>query len=102
MVVESTVSAGERVGSAGYTLGQNYPNPVGHLSRIWFEIPEEEHVEMTLYDLLGKTIRVLINEVRAAGEHVVELDSKSLLPGFYFYSMRTEDFYQTRKMEVLK
>jgi hypothetical protein len=101
MVVESTVSAGERVGSAGFSLGQNFPNPVSEMSRFKYEIPQMSHVEITLHDLLGKPVQVLVNETRTPGMHVVEFDSGWISPGSYFYTMKAGEFFTVRKMQIM-
>ena len=100
-LVESTVSVEDQLPIDGYGLGQNFPNPVSHLSQIRFQIPGGNHVEIVLHDLLGKSIRVLVDEWRGPGEHRVELETGTLPAGLYFYSMRAGEFHGIRKMQVV-
>jgi hypothetical protein len=100
-IVESTVRIEDHVTRYGYGLGQNFPNPVSRKSRIRYHIPEENSVEIVLHDLLGKSIQVMVDEMRTPGEHIIEIDTGGLPAGFYFYSMKAGEFHGIRKMQVV-
>jgi len=100
IVEPSTVSTNWLV-SPGFELYQNFPNPFNQSSSIRYEIPFETLVEIKLLDVLGKVVRVMVNEEHGAGHYSVNLDGKVLPGGVYFYSMRAGDFYQLKKMQVL-
>jgi sugar lactone lactonase YvrE len=68
---------------AGFDLRQNYPNPVRDVSRIGFTLPESGHVRLSVFDLLGREVRVLVDGVRAAGPHEAHLDASGLPAGSY-------------------
>lgn len=90
-----------------YFLSQNYPNPFNPITTIEFFIPEEGLVSLVIYDVLGNEVATLINENLQAGSYKTEFDSHSgkvrnLVSGVYFYTLKTENFIQTRKMILLK
>jgi len=85
-----------------YTLEQNYPNPFNPSTTIVFELPRISQVTLTVYDLLGREVSVLVNEGMSAGHHEATFDASSLSSGVYFYRLQAGDFVSTKKMVVLK
>jgi hypothetical protein len=59
-------------------------------------------VSLTVYDLLGRQVSVLVNERREAGVHEVKFEGSGLASGMYFYRMQAGSFVQTRKLLLLK
>jgi hypothetical protein len=95
----------EPIGSGipdGYRLEQNYPNPFNPMTQIEFAVPTESFVSMTVYDILGREISSLVNEVKSAGSYRVSFDARSVPSGSYFVTMRAGEFTQTRSMMVVK
>ena len=84
----------------GYTLGQNYPNPVKNETEIQFSIPQAGHVQLILKNLLGAEIKTLIDDNAPAGQHTVKLDARGLASGIYFYQLRAGNFTATKKMII--
>ncbi len=85
-----------------YKLYQNYPNPFNSGTRIKFEIPATEHIKLKLYDITGREVATLLNELRSAGSYEVVLSSKNLSSGVYFYQIVAGSFISTKKCVVLK
>ncbi len=90
-----------------FALSQNYPNPFNPSTNISFSLPEQTDVSLEVFNILGKKVRVLINESFAAGQHIVEWDGRNdngveVASGVYFYRMQTETNFQTKKMLFLK
>jgi len=85
-----------------FDLLQNYPNPFNPTSTIRYDIPKMSPVRISVYDILGKEIKVLVNEEKSPGQYEVIFDAKNLASGIYFYTIRTGDFAQTKKMILLK
>jgi parallel beta-helix repeat protein len=83
------------------TLYQNYPNPFNAETRFKFVVPRYQDIELTVYDLLGKEIRILIDERLQPGIHVVNFDALDLPSGVYFYRLQAGDNVQTRRMVLL-
>jgi hypothetical protein len=87
---------------AEYVLSQNYPNPFNPGTNIRYELPKTSHVGLTVYDLLGREVSVLVNDRREAGVHEVKFDGSGLASGVYFYRLRAGDFVATKRLHLLK
>jgi len=89
-----------------FTLNQNYPNPFNPVSKIDFAIPVNGLVTLKVYDILGKEVTVLINEVKEAGFYSVKFDGTNLSSGVYFYSINVDGggqkFSKTLKLVLSK
>jgi len=85
-----------------FGLKQNYPNPFNPSTTIKYELPKSSLVTLTVYDLLGREVSVLVNERRDAGVHEVKFEGSSLASGVYFYRLQAGDFVQSRKLMILK
>lgn len=85
-----------------YELSQNYPNPFNPITKINFTLPKNEFVSLRVYDITGREVATLVNEIRGMGIHSVEFDASSLASGAYFYSIQAGDFKQVKKMMLLK
>jgi len=85
-----------------YLLNQNYPNPFNSFTRITYEIPVEANVSIVLYDILSRKVETLIDEYKTIGKYEVEFTADNIASGIYFYTLRSGNFTQTRKMILLK
>ncbi|UCD64694.1 MAG: T9SS type A sorting domain-containing protein [Candidatus Zixiibacteriota bacterium] len=90
-----------------FALSQNSPNPFNPTTEIHFDVPSKSHVNLAVYNLLGRRVRLLLDEERAAGSYVLTWDGRgdngeSLSSGVYFYKMQTATFTQTRKALLVK
>jgi len=90
-----------------YLLYQNYPNPFNPSTTIRYAIPERSFVSLKVYNILGKEIKLLLDENLPSGEHTVQWDGKddkgNTLPGgVYFIQMKAGDYRQTIKTVLLK
>ncbi len=86
-----------------FVLGQNYPNPFNPTSNISFELPQDQHVTITIYNVLGQEITVLVdNRFFMAGIHSLQVDAADFSSGVYFYHLQAGQWHGTRKMIVLK
>ncbi len=87
---------------AAYSLSQNYPNPFNPSTEIRYSIRAASKVELTIYNILGQKIITLVNAQKAAGNYSVKFDASRFSSGVYFYSLKAGDFYETKKMILLK
>jgi hypothetical protein len=87
---------------AKFALEQNYPNPFNPATTIKFSIPEQSRVTLKIYDVLGREVSTLVNEVRNAGNHEVNFNASNLASGMYIYSIKAGDYNASRKMMLLK
>ena len=85
-----------------YSLRQNYPNPFNPVTTINYAIPKAGLVVIKVFDLLGREVETLVNEEKAAGNYNIQFNGSSLSNGIYFYRMRAGDFFQTKKLVLLK
>lgn len=87
---------------AEFSLNGNYPNPFNPLTKISYSVPNTEKVNISLFDLSGKLISTLFNDVQNPGNHYIELDATNLPSGIYIYKMMAGDFNSSSKMLLLK
>lgn len=85
-----------------YRLFQNYPNPFNSGTKIKFMIPKTENVKLRLYDITGREVVTLVNEVKTPGEYEVLLKSDNLASGIYFYQLVAGNFISTKKCVLIK
>jgi hypothetical protein len=86
----------------GYMLYQNYPNPFNPVTTISYSLPKTANVQIKVFDLLGREIATLVNEVKPVGSYKVKFDGSQLTSGIYFYQMKAGDFISTKKLILLK
>jgi photosystem II stability/assembly factor-like uncharacterized protein len=85
-----------------FELSQNYPNPFNPVTNLEFEIPELGLVSLKVYDILGKEVKSLVNEIKQAGYYKVQFDGSSFASGVYFYELRSGSFITQKRMLLLK
>jgi agmatine deiminase len=85
-----------------FALYQNYPNPFNPSTKFKFEIAKQNDVKVIIYDILGKEVRILVNEKLKAGVYEISFDGSTLPSGLYFYKLNAGDYTQTRKMMLIK
>jgi len=85
-----------------YQLQQNYPNPFNPETLIKFQLPKDGFVNLKVYDVLGREVQSLVNEMKKSGRHEVSFDASQYSSGIYFYRLHVNDFVSTRKMLLLK
>jgi len=90
-----------------YLLYQNYPNPFNPVTTIRYQVPEDVHVTLEVFNFLGQKVRTLVNEFKAEGYYPVVWDSKddynqTLPSGIYYYRLTTDKFTATKKLVLLK
>lgn len=85
-----------------FKLYQNYPNPFNPSSTIKFDIPKESQVLIKIYDLLGREVEILVNEVKKPGYYETIFVSTNLASGVYFYRIEAGTFIDVKKMVLMK
>jgi hypothetical protein len=83
-------------------LEQNYPNPFNPSTRIVYGVGSWEFVELRVFDVLGREVAVLANDVMEPGKHTVELDGTNLSSGVYLCRLSTPRRVLTRKLVLLR
>ena len=107
-IVSSVKSEDNKVRSPDkFILSQNYPNPFNPTTKIKYAIPNVGTynyplVQLKIYDVLGREVTTLINEIKRPGEYEVEFNANNLPTGVYFYQLKAGEFIHTKKMILLK
>ena len=83
-------------------LYQNYPNPFNSETMINYTLENKGHIKLSVYDISGREIAILINEEQAAGEHSMTFDASPLSSGIYYYQIKAGSEELTRKMILLR
>ena len=90
-----------------HSLHQNYPNPFNPETIIPYNLPENIFVNITIYDLLGRQVKTLVNQVQNTGFNSIQWNATNdygepVSAGIYLYQIQAGTFYQTRKMVLLR
>lgn len=91
-----------------YKLAQNFPNPFNPSTTIDYDLPEDSHVKIMVYDILGRQVRAMIDEQESAGYQKVRFDAQGVASGVYIYRIQAQPlkggktFSDVKKMMVLK
>lgn len=86
----------------GFYLFDNYPNPFNPSTKIEYLIPESSLVTIRVYDVLGREAATLVNEIKPAGKHQIKFDASNISSGLYTYVLTSGNFFQSKKMLLLK
>jgi hypothetical protein len=97
----------EEIVPAVFKLSENYPNPFNPSTTFTIEIPHLSHVEIAVYNILGKKVRTLLNEEKPAGDYTVVWngltdDNTTVSSGIYFLRMLSEKFNAVQKIMLMK
>ena len=85
-----------------FGVEQNYPNPFNPATTIRYEVAVTGNINMKVCDIMGREITTLVNGYKTAGAYEITFNASELPSGIYFYTMKTENFIQTKKMLLLK
>ena len=83
-----------------FALLQNAPNPSRGVTVIRYSLPVKSKVNLSLYDIQGRQVRVLVDALKEPGEHRLEVDTRTLGKGVYFYRMQADGFMASKRLVV--
>ena len=92
----------EVTGPLTFSLEQNYPNPFNPSTKIKYSVPEDGNVKLSVYNLVGEEVSVLVDERVNTGFYEVSFNAANLPSGTYFYRLQTGNSIQTKKMVLMK
>jgi 5'-nucleotidase/UDP-sugar diphosphatase len=92
---------------ADFQLFQNYPNPFNPQTKISYTLPEDSYVKLTIYNILGQKVKLVVDEYQSAGTKNVIWDGRNekgerVTSGIYFYKLQAGNFVKTKKMSMVK
>jgi len=85
-----------------YQLSQNYPNPFNPQTKIKFSLPKEGFVTLKVFDMLGREVASLVNDFKTTGTYIVDFDGSELSSGIYYYRLESPEFFDVKKMILIK
>jgi hypothetical protein len=85
-----------------FSLEQNYPNPFNPSTNIKYQIPNTNRVMLNVFDVLGREVATLVNEVKQPGMYSVQWDASRQASGVYFYRLDAGGFTNVKKLVLLK
>ncbi len=97
-----SVKGRDRMIPKSFSLIQNYPNPFNPTTTIRYILAEKAHASLRVYDILGREVALLVNELKQPGTYDVILDGRALPSGVYFYRLQVNGSSYTRKLLLLK
>jgi tetratricopeptide (TPR) repeat protein len=97
----NSVSKGNNLPTV-FSLSQNFPNPFNPVTTIKYALPMDVKVVVKIYDILGREVKTLVNQLQTAGYYEVKFDMSSYASGVYFYRIEAESFVQSKKMVLVK
>ncbi len=85
-----------------YIIFKNYPNPFNPSTKLYYKIPENMNVNISVYNILGNKIATLKDGFTKAGEYTVDFNAENLPAGIYFAILKTQNNLKTIKMQLIK
>jgi Secretion system C-terminal sorting domain len=99
----STALDGQKIyGPAKLKLSQNYPNPFNPTTKINYVVEAAGKIRLSVFDLAGREVAVLVNDIRAPGEYSIDFSASNLTSGIYFYQLLSANGSITKKMTLVK
>lgn len=86
----------------GFNLGQNYPNPFNPSTNIKFSVPKDGNVSLKFFNSIGQEIATYVDGFLKSGIYNATFDGTDLTSGIYFYTLKTDNFVETKKMVLIK
>ncbi|MEO8209335.1 MAG: FG-GAP-like repeat-containing protein [bacterium] len=80
----------------------NFPNPFNPVTKIYFTVPKDGNVKITIYNSLGQKVKEILNEVKKVGIYTIDFDGNNFSSGIYYYRMEAKNFIATKKMLLIK
>ncbi len=98
----NTTGVKKEIKITSYKMSQNYPNPFNPSTTIEYQLPTAGYVNLTVYNILGKKIKTLVDKFTNAGKHNVTFNAPKLPSGIYIYKITAGKFSEVRKMQLIK
>ena len=100
--IEPSAIEDDPIRSVKFELLQNYPNPFNPRTILNYELPIANHVELSIYNVLGQKVAVLVSETQQVGKYTVEWDASQFSSGVYYYMIKTDNFRKVKRMILIR
>jgi hypothetical protein len=100
--ITSISQFGDKQVITDYQLQQNYPNPFNPSTKITFLLPETANVSLKIYDINGRLVANLVDEMKSAGSYEVDFNAGNLASGIYLYVLQAGNYSEIKRMTLLK
>ncbi|MFA4923299.1 MAG: LamG-like jellyroll fold domain-containing protein, partial [Ignavibacteriaceae bacterium] len=100
--VNITAVEDEDINLREFNLNQNYPNPFNPETKLSYQLPVSGRVSLKVFDILGREVATLVDEVKEAGTYDVSFSGKAFASGAYFYKFQSGNYVKIKKMILLK
>jgi len=85
-----------------FVLNQNYPNPFNPSTVLSYTLKTDSRVKLTVYNLVGQSVQLIVDEYQTAGEYEFSFDASELPAGIYLYKLQVGDYSSVRRMTLVK
>ncbi|HJY64843.1 MAG TPA: T9SS type A sorting domain-containing protein [Ignavibacteria bacterium] len=85
-----------------FVLNQNYPNPFNPSTILSYTLKSDAEVKLTVFNLVGQTVQVLVDAYQAAGYYELSFDATELPAGIYLYKLQVGDYSSVKRMTLVK
>jgi len=85
-----------------FNLKQNFPNPFNPVTLIQYDVPNTVNVTLKVYDMLGREVKTLVNDIQSPGSYSVNFDATGLASGVYFYKLVSGSYIDVKRMLLVK
>jgi hypothetical protein len=101
-VIGTTTSVNQTGEATQFFLNQNYPNPFNPATVISFQLPLKSQTSLKIFDVLGRNVATVVNEVLPAGNYSRQWNAASVPSGVYFYRLTAGPFSETKKLLLVR
>ncbi len=98
----ATTAIEENFAPREFLLSQNYPNPFNPKTNIVYQLPMSSKVKIAVFDMTGKEVSILVNEMQSPGDYEIEWDARDYSSGVYICRLEAGPFVSTKKLILLK
>ena len=103
IVPTSVSSSNDELGvPTEFAISQNYPNPFNPTTTITYQLPQESHITLTIFNISGQIVAIIKDEYQQAGKHTITWNAQDMPTGLYFCTLQANGFTQTRKMVLVR
>jgi hypothetical protein len=85
-----------------FVLNQNYPNPFNPTTILSYNLKTDANVKLTVYNVVGQSVRVLVDEHQSAGYYEISFDASDLPAGIYLYKLQVGEYSSVKRMTLVK